>query len=129
MPEYDRQRFRPPAPMAKVIVRTLDHAQSVFDVPMLIDSGADATLIPQVCAEQLKLPSEIETRFRLQDYRGGVSAARVVDAEVVFLGHNFRGRFLVIDNEWGIVGRNMLNHLSLLFDGPHLTWQEVPSGH
>ena len=123
MPDYDSQQFAPPAPVAKVIVRTLDHVDCVSDVTMLIDSGADVTLIPRVCADRLNLVGEIETGFLLQGCWGGATAAKAVDAELVFLGRNFRGRFPIIDEEYGILGRNVLNHLSLLLDGPRLNWQ------
>ena len=47
MPNYDRQQFKPPAAVARVIVRTRDGMKSVSDVAMLVDSGADVTLIPE----------------------------------------------------------------------------------
>jgi hypothetical protein len=40
------------------------------------------------------------------------------------LGRAFRGQFLVIDQQAGILGRNILNNLALLLDGPQLTWSE-----
>jgi hypothetical protein len=40
------------------------------------------------------------------------------------LGRTFRGQFLVIDEETGILGRNILNTLALLLDGPRQTWSE-----
>ena len=41
------------------------------------------------------------------------------------LGRTFRGQFLVIDEEVGILGRNILNALALLLDGPQQTWSEL----
>lgn len=43
MPAYDDRLFDPPAPVARVVVRHPDRGQNVGDVPMLLDSGADAT--------------------------------------------------------------------------------------
>lgn len=40
------------------------------------------------------------------------------------LGRTFRGQFLVIDEEVGVLGRNILNALALLLDGPQQTWSE-----
>jgi len=40
----------------------------------------------------------------------------------------FRGRFLMIDQNWGVVGRDILNLVSLLLDGPRLTWREQHPG-
>ena len=47
MPAYDATRFDPPAPLALVILRNLDTGTILSDVPMLLDSGADMTLVPQ----------------------------------------------------------------------------------
>jgi hypothetical protein len=41
-----------------------------------------------------------------------------------FLGKSFRGHFLVIDGDYGIIVRNILNNLSLRLDGPSQTWTE-----
>lgn len=127
MPQYDRQQFDPPAPVAKVIVRTLDRTRAVIDVAMLIDSGSDMTLIPRICADHLELPSEIVDRIRLQGFWGGDKPAEVVQAELLFLGRNFHGHFPLIDGPFGILGRNVLNKLSLVLDGPRLDWREAPS--
>ncbi len=35
-----------------------------------------------------------------------------------------RGRFLLIEQGWGILGRNILNALPILLDGPRLAWEE-----
>ena len=122
MPDYDVQQFDPPAPVARVTVRMLD--RGISDVPMLIDSGADVTLIPQTCAERLGLVGQLEVGLQLRGITGNGLAAKVVEAQVVFLGRNFRGRFPLIDAEYGI-GRNVLNNVALLFDGPRLNWREA----
>jgi len=125
MPDYDAKQFTPPAPLARVTIRTRDHASTVSDVPMLIDSGADGTLIPQACADRLGLRGEPQEDFVLIGFDGSTSPAKVVDAEVLFLGRTFRGQFPVIDDEVGILGRNVLNHLSVVSDGPRLNWREA----
>lgn len=48
-------------------------------------------------------------------------------APLVLLQRTFRGRLLLIDQEWGILGRDILNHLSLVLDGPNQTWGESGS--
>jgi len=126
MPDYDGSHFDPPAPVARVMVRTLDRIRRVDEVAMLIDTGADVTLLPRTCVEQLQLRGETRTDFLLRDWRGGASTAMAVKAELVFLGRNFRGEFLIVDQDSGILGRNVLNNLSLLMDGPKLNWREAP---
>jgi hypothetical protein len=63
--------------------------------------------------------------IRLQGFWGGDRPAEVIQAEVGFLGRNFHGHFPLIEGRFGILGRNVLNELSLLLDGPRLNWQEV----
>jgi hypothetical protein len=41
MPAYDTIRFRPTAPLARVILRNSDTSTTCSDVPMLLHSGAD----------------------------------------------------------------------------------------
>ncbi len=47
MSVYDSKGFYPPAPVATVTLRTPDGRKSLSDVVMLIDSGADVSLIPE----------------------------------------------------------------------------------
>ena len=51
-------------------------------------------------------------------------APPAITAELVVLGKSFRGQFLLIDGWHGVLGRNVLNNLSLLFDGPARKWME-----
>ncbi len=60
----------------------------------------------------------------LVGFKGGTSFSAVVRAEMTLLNYTFRGQFLLIDQEWGIIGRNVLNALSVLFDGPRQVWEE-----
>jgi hypothetical protein len=46
MTAYDAGRFDPPAPLARVSLRHPVTGATLSDVPVLIDSGADITLIP-----------------------------------------------------------------------------------
>ena len=52
--------------------------------------------------------------------------AEWVQANLVFLRRNFRGRYLMTDAEVGLIGRDILNHLRLLLDGPAMSWEEHP---
>jgi hypothetical protein len=46
MPAYDASRFNPPAPLAMVTLRNTDNDKTVVGMPMLLDTGADVSLIP-----------------------------------------------------------------------------------
>ena len=122
MPTYDVARFDPPAPLAQVTLRNLDTGAVQSDVLMLLDSGADVSLVPQVATNLLGIEAIPGTRYELEGFDGNASFAPAVRLGLVFCGRTFRGQFLLIDQEWGILGRNVLNAIPLLFDGPHLTW-------
>jgi len=47
MPEYDAARFDPPAPLALVHVKSELLGIAIHNVPMLLDTGADVTLLPR----------------------------------------------------------------------------------
>jgi hypothetical protein len=126
MPAYDDSRFAPPAPVATVSLRNPENGASLADVPMLIDSGADATLLPKSAVATLGIVATGE-RYQLVAFDGTTSESEAVRADLGFLGRRFRGRFLVIDAEVGVVGRDVLNHVRLLLDGPALSWEEWPS--
>ncbi len=124
MPEYDTSQFNPPAPLAYVTLRNPDTGAVSSDVPMLLDSGADISLIPQAIIPQLQLTIAPERQYELIGFDGSTSFAQAVRAELMFCKRTYRGLFLLIDQDWGILGRNILNTLSLLFDGPRLLWTE-----
>lgn len=125
MPEYDDRWFTPPAPLARVVVRNPQTGASHPDVPLLIDSGADVTLIPAAVAKHLKLSVDPARRCELVGFDGTVSNAPMVQLEILFCGRLFRGQFLLIDQEWGVLGRNVLNAVALRLDGPRLAWIEA----
>ena len=128
MPAYDSDRFDPPAPLALVTLRDTGSGASLSDVPMLLDSGADVTLIPQSMVDELGATLVPDSRYELVSFDGNMSFANIVWLEMVFCRRTFRGRFLLIDQPWGILGRNILNMVGLLFDGPRLQWEEKHSG-
>jgi len=124
MPKYDSANFDPPAPVAYVTLRDLATGLSVSDVPMLIDTGADVTLLPRDSVNRLGVLPNEDVLYEIQDFDGRSKMADMVELELAFLGKKFTGQFLLIDQPMGILGRNILNALSILFDGPRGGWGE-----
>jgi len=118
MPHYDEQLFSPPAPVAAVSLRNPGDHTVVSDVPMLLDSGADVTLIPETFVSRIGADIRSHKTYELSGFDGHTAFAHAVHLDLIFLKRAFRGRFLVIDQEWGILGRDILNHIALLLDGP-----------
>lgn len=123
MPAYDDVRFAPPAPVARVALRHPDHVERMVDVSMLIDSGADVSLLPRPEVAALGIAAMSE-RYELAAFDGTISQAEAVRVDLVFLGRRFRGQFLLVDAEVGVLGRDVVNHVRLLLDGPASTWEE-----
>jgi hypothetical protein len=44
--------------------------------------------------------------------------------DMLFLRRAFRGRYLLIEADCGILGRDILNHVAMLLDGPRQQWLE-----
>jgi predicted aspartyl protease len=124
MPAFDATAFRPPAPVASVVVRSPESGVSVADVPMLIDTGADVSLLPREPVADLIDPAAELRQYELEAFDGARSWASVIHLEVVFLGKSFRGQFPLVDSPHGVIGRNILNTVSLVLDGPSLSWNE-----
>jgi hypothetical protein len=53
MPKYNIEHFDPPAPVAYVTLRNPATGALLSNVPMLIDTGADTTLLPVYAVEQI----------------------------------------------------------------------------
>lgn len=124
MPSYDAEGFNPPAPVARVVLRDPESGRALSGVPMLIDSGADISLIPWGAAAQLALPTASEgTRYQVVGVEGRTTTSLAVTLELVVCRRRFSGRFLLIDQDVGILGRNILRDLSLVLDGPNGRWE------
>ena len=124
MPAYDTIRFEPPAPLANVVLRNQETGATWNDVPMLLDTGADLTLVPQDVLARLGIQPDPTRQFGLRGFDGSTSFAQIVQLELIFLGKRFRGPYLLIEQEYGIIGRNILNSVRLVLDGPLQTWDE-----
>lgn len=124
MPAYDATRFAPPAPLGLVTLRNTATGASVSAVPALLDSGADVTLVPREAVLRVGLSIDPAAVYELMGFDGARSSVQAVHLDLGFLGKTFRGRFLVFDHEYTILGRDILNHISLFLDGPNLNWED-----
>jgi Retroviral aspartyl protease len=124
MSAYDSNLFDTPAPIALVSIRDPGSGNTVHDVPMLIDSGSDISLIPRTSIAELELEIDPNAGYELEGFDGRTTVAQAVTLELVFVKRSFGGKYVIVDSGMGILGRDVLNHLAILLDGPHLMWQE-----
>ncbi len=56
MPGYDSSHFDPPAPIVQVTLHAPESGATISDVSLLLDTGADVTLLPRTAVERLGVP-------------------------------------------------------------------------
>jgi hypothetical protein len=122
MPAYDSSRYRPPAPVAYVALRDFMSGAVLADVPLLIDSGADATLLPAHAIARLATQPLAGVQMQLEGFDGSRRMAPVVALDMLFSDRAFRGEYVVIETEHGVLGRDILAHVRLTLDGPQREW-------
>src|SRR6266404_2671079 len=120
MPTYDAVGFSPPAPVGTIDLRDAASGRVWAKVPMLLDTGADVTLVPSACVNQLQIQTDPSQVYELIGFDGTRSTAMAVHLDLIFLGLTFRGWFLMIGQSQGVLGRDILNHLNVTFSGPTL---------
>ena len=125
MAAYDAVNFSPAAPVARIDLRDGASGKVCANVAMLLDSGADVTLLPRDCINRLQMPIDPSQVYDLMGFDGARSSAVAVHLDLIFLGTTFRGRFLVIDQSDGVLGRDILNHLHIALNGPMLLWDVI----
>jgi predicted aspartyl protease len=84
MPTYDATRFNPPAPMVQVGLRYPDTGTVQSDVPMLLDTGADVTLVPQTVVDLLQVAVIPGIQYELMGFDGDARFVPAVRLELVF---------------------------------------------
>jgi hypothetical protein len=125
MPAYDGLRYDPPAPVAEVVLRDHGSNKSLGGVLLLLDSGADVTLLPRLALDQLGVKPIIGLDYELIGFDGTRHTSPVVELDMIFLQRTFRGRYLIVDAEHGILGRDVLSSLAILLDGPRQNWAVI----
>jgi hypothetical protein len=126
MPGYDALHYDPPAPIAQVILRSAN-AAAVNDVTLLLDTGADTTLLPRSAVARLGITPDPALVYELVGFDGTRSTAQAVDFSMIFLQKAFRGRYLLIDSDRGILSRDILASVTLLLNGPRREWSQHTS--
>ncbi|MCE7987784.1 MAG: hypothetical protein DYG89_42005 [Caldilinea sp. CFX5] len=124
MPAYNRTLFDPPAPFVYIQIRNPATGKEWEQTPMLLDSGADVTLVPREIGDALGALPMPDMAFEVAGFDGQSRLTEVVYLALTFCKRRFRGQYLLTDEPWGIIGRNLLNRVALVFDGPNLRWEE-----
>lgn len=109
--------YRPPAPMAELVIGPA-LSDPTLELIALVDSGADATSVP------LRYLEAVAARRSRRAWMSGMTGSSVlVDlyAVAIQLGPYHQGVLEVVAdtlNAEAIIGRDILNHLSVTLNGP-----------
>ena len=117
------ETYHPPAPIARAKLRNPETSETIADVPMLLDTGADITLLPKSFCDAIGIETSETESLELEGFNQTTTVAFYVSLDFIFLNKIFRGKFLVYDQDEGIIGRDVLNKFAILFDGKNLEWK------
>jgi predicted aspartyl protease len=110
--------FSPPAPCVHVMVRDPDEGKSTEELPCLLDSGADRTVVPGAVVRALGLApvrriqvaglgGEIQN---LETYLSHLTIRNLQTLELEVLAHE--------NESFVLLGRDAMNQLRVVLDGP-----------
>jgi hypothetical protein len=111
--------YWPPFPVLEISFAVRDEAPSVEPLQALIDTDADGTFVPVKYIKQLNIP--VSGQMIVHPHFGTPQVAHTHTLDILVGSYRFSAIEVVGDNysKEIIVGRNLLNKLVLLLDGPH----------
>lgn len=115
--DYDLQ-YDPPAPVVEIHVYTKSNPESMETISLLLDSGADATILPIQLLQKIKAPM---TRMGILRGIHGVRKKTRLYRISLRIGNNTINRVEAASSEtWNqaVLGRDVLNYLVVTLDGP-----------
>ena len=121
MVRYNYSRsVEPPAPFVHVTIRNPAPSQSIADVPALLDSAADRSVIPATIVEQLELVQIDEVP--IMGFGGHLKMSPTYLAEFSIRQLDAVTVEVIADSDepYVILGRDVLNSFRVLLDGPNL---------
>jgi len=90
---------------------------------MLLDSGADNTVLPGGPCRELGIEPLPDGLMEVASYDDKRRHLHIVEAMIEIQGFVFKGRYLIDQSmEIGVIGRNLLNRVVVVLDGPKLIW-------
>ncbi len=115
---YDSNYF-PPAPVLEIALAYPDESPVVGPLPALVDTGTDGTFIPMAYLEELEVAGDYQT-FVYPAF-GPARQVYIYTVDLIIDSYRLPAIEVVGDDEGAelILGRNVLNRLILLLDGPH----------
>lgn len=120
--KYD-DSYDPPAPFAEIVLRNIQTGKRSEKLKVLLDTGADISLLPLSAIKKLKIPPTNES-VQLFGFNESQTISEIYNLQIIFLGKRVTGNYCAVDDTTGILGRDVLNEFCLTFEGKNLEWKE-----
>jgi hypothetical protein len=110
--------YFPPAPILEIALAYPDESPTVGPLPALVDTGSDGTFIPMDYLEELGVAGDY--RVFVRPIFGPARQVYIYTVDLIINSHRLPAIEVIGDDEGTelILGRNILNRLILLLDGP-----------
>ena len=119
---YDEANEDPPAPFVSVQVRHAARPERTLNLRAKVDTGADISAVPESAALALQLREA--GRLQAIGFDGRVQQVVVYAAQIDLpAGESVQLNVLPIPADYALIGRDALNLLRLLLDGPPSPWK------
>ena len=115
--DYNKS-IEPPAPFISVAVAHPLRPDSDVQMMAKIDSGADITALPLTVVQQLNL--QANHFLEIAGYDNQIVSLPVYDSRLTIAHIRVRFEAIAISENHAILGRDVLNLLRVLLDGPAL---------
>jgi len=121
MSAYDTT-YDPPAPVTEVTIANVVNRRRRSSLPALLDTGSDITTLPHALVDRLQLYPI--GRLRLENVEADTKMVLTYPVQLT-IGELSIPRLEVILTglDFVVVGRDVLNRLYLLLDGPELDFE------
>ena len=124
MSAYDSIHFRPPAPTASVsFINPINNALTIDNVNMLLDTGADSSIVPLGVVNALRCEFEDAVWEVTSIASEELLVLRSAKLQMHLGRYKFNSSFLVASVDIGVIGRNLLNLVRVRLDGPAQDWR------
>jgi predicted aspartyl protease len=114
---YDRNH-RPPFPIVQIVLHNPEEGLSIAVDNALVDTGADATLVPIDYLQQVQAP--VLKRTRIRSHWGEWRSVLLFLLDIEIENRRLPSVIVVADTQGDevILGRNVLNKLRIFLNGP-----------
>jgi hypothetical protein len=114
---YDAE-YQPAFPMVRVMFENIEEERRTEPASALLDTGSDGTLVPITYLRHIMAP--VLTGTRIRSHWGEWRSVQLFIVDLIIDELRLPGIFVVGDEQGDeiVLGRNVLNRLRLLLDGP-----------